>query len=59
MCDVDAIWRDGDSDFAACRLKSNGHTYQIDVRSVAGWQFFELLHAYNGDAEQAMDGNPH
>ena len=54
--DVDVIWRDGDSDFAACRLKSNGHTYQIDVRSVAGWQFFELLHTHKGD-EHVVGGN--
>lgn len=55
--DVDAIWRDGDSDFASCRLKSNRHTYRIDVRSVAGWEFFELLHAYKGDAEHIVGGN--
>lgn len=55
--DVDAIWRDGDSDFAACRLRSNGHTYRIDVRSIGGWKFFELLHAYKKNTEQDTASN--
>lgn len=55
--DVDAIWIDGDSDFAACRLKSNGRTYQIDIRSLAGRKFFELVRACKGNAEQGVAPN--
>ena len=55
--EVDAIWREGDGDFAFCRLKATGHTYRFSVRTIEGQVFFALISDWK-KAEQASSKTP-
>ncbi len=50
--DIDAVWQDGDSDFATCRLKSTGQDHQFDIRTLEGIQFFRLLCEYTNKPDK-------
>jgi len=41
--DVDAIWRDGDGDFAYCRIRSTGLTHRFWVGAIEGQVFFTFV----------------